>query len=53
MVAIPHNKHMTKEEFQIKILKKEALKLLILRSPMGIPTHLICLQKFFLSSQVQ
>jgi len=46
-------KNMTKEKFQVMILKKETLKLLILGSPMGIPTHLICLPKFFLSFLVQ
>jgi len=40
-------KNMTKEKFQVMILKKEALKLLILGSQVGIPTHLICLPKFF------
>jgi len=42
-------KNMTKEKFQVMIFKKEALKLLIFESPMGIPTQLICFPKFFFS----
>jgi hypothetical protein len=42
-------KNMTKEKIQVMIFKKEALKLLILGSPMGIPTHLICFPKKFFS----
>jgi hypothetical protein len=52
VIAISHKKHMVREESQVKILKKEILKLLIFRSLMGIPTHLICFQNFFLSFQV-
>jgi hypothetical protein len=53
MITIPNNKHATKEGFQVRIFKKEIFKLFIFRSLVVIPTHLICLQKLFLSSLVQ
>jgi hypothetical protein len=53
MIAIPYKKDMMKEKSQVRIFKKEAFKLHIFGSLMGILTHLMCFQKFFLSSPIQ